>query len=158
MLWILPHLKARIFHGGKTVKTSTKYIITSTTQQVGEYREKQFIYLRQRQGRNTHLERKDVDILSNEEEHFFFHTNLTGPRILPKTLVLLFAKMDPTTEACGNMSTLTMGWCPLPFDLQGAFLHMCRREVFLDLKSRHLISLLQQSSASSTSFVFGVSG
>ena len=70
---------------------------------------------RLKQGRNTHLERKDVDILSNEKEHLFFHTYLTGPRILPKTLVLLFAKMDPTTEACGNMSTLTMGWCPLPF-------------------------------------------
>ena len=113
---------------------------------------------RLKQGRNTHLERKDVDILSNEKEHLFFHTYLTGPRILPKMPVQLFAKMDPTTEACGNMSTLTMGWCPLPFDLQGAFLHSCRRKVFLDLRSRHLISLLQQSSASATSFVLGMSG
>ena len=23
--------------------------------------------------------------------------------------------MDPTTEACGGMSTIIMGWCPLPF-------------------------------------------
>ena len=29
--------------------------------------------------------------------------------------VHLFAKMDPTTEACGGMSTVIMGWCPFPF-------------------------------------------
>ena len=48
-----------------------------------------------------------------------------------------------------------VGICPHLWDgnpsLQAAFLRMCRREVFLDLKNRHLIFLLQQSSASATS-------
>ena len=68
-----------------------------------------------KQSRNTHLERKDVDILSNEMGHLFFHTYLTDPTILPKMPVQLFAKMDLTTEVCGNMSILTMEWRPLPF-------------------------------------------
>ena len=50
----------------KTVKTSTKCIIISTTQHVEEHREKQFIYLRQRRGRNTHPE-KSAGVLLNEE-------------------------------------------------------------------------------------------
>ena len=37
----------------KTVKTSTKCIIISTTQHVGEHREKQFIYLRQARQKYT---------------------------------------------------------------------------------------------------------
>ena len=35
---------------------------------MGEHTEKQFVYLRQKQGRNTHPERKGVGILSNEEK------------------------------------------------------------------------------------------
>ena len=31
------------------------------------------------------------------------------------TRVQFFAKMDPTTEVCGCMSTLIVGWHPLPF-------------------------------------------
>lgn len=43
-----------------------------------------------------------------------FHTS-DLPRILPNTRAWVFAKMGPSTEACGHMPTLTMGWCLLPF-------------------------------------------
>ena len=36
---------------------------------MGEHTEKQFVFLRQKQGRDTHPERKYVVILPNEEEH-----------------------------------------------------------------------------------------
>ena len=35
---------------------------------MGEHTEKQFVYLRQKLGRNTHPERKGMGILSNKEE------------------------------------------------------------------------------------------
>ena len=35
---------------------------------MGEHTEKQSVYLRQKQGRDTHLERKGTGVLSNEEE------------------------------------------------------------------------------------------
>ena len=35
---------------------------------MGEHTEEQFVYLRQKQGRNTYQERKGVDVLPNEEE------------------------------------------------------------------------------------------
>ena len=41
--------------------------------------------------------------------------------------VQLFAKMDPTIEACEGVSALIMPWHPSLFDPQGAFLHMCRQ-------------------------------
>ena len=67
--------------------------------------------------------------------------------------------MYPSIEACGCISTL-MGWGPFPVQPQRRLPEQCAdREVFLDLRSGHLISLLQQSSASATSFVLGgVSG
>lgn len=40
---------------------------------------------------------------------------MTSPRTLANMSVNLFAKMDPTTEAWEGMSTIIMGWCPLPF-------------------------------------------
>ena len=46
----------------------------------------------------------------------------------------------------------------LPLDPQGAFVRACRQDVFLDLRSGRLISLLQRSSASATSFVLGARG
>ena len=68
-----------------------------------------------------------------------------------------FAKMDPTTEACVCMSTLIIGWSPPPFLTPGKPSCSCTdREVFLDLRRGHSISLLQQVSASATSFVLGV--
>ena len=42
-------------------------------------------------------------------------SHLAGPWILPKMHTQLFAKMDPTAEAWGCMSTLLMGWGLLPF-------------------------------------------
>ena len=35
---------------------------------MGEHTEKQFVYLRQKLGRNTHPERKGVGVLSKEQE------------------------------------------------------------------------------------------
>ena len=60
--------KQECFKETKTVKTGIKFIIRDTAQHVGEHTEKQFVYLRQKQGRNTHPERKGVGILSNEEK------------------------------------------------------------------------------------------
>ena len=88
----------------------------------------------------------------------FIFSLLTGPRTLPNRHVQLFAKMDPTTEVCGCMPTLIMGWHLLPFWPQEAFCACADRDFFLDLRSEHHISLLQQSSASASSFVLGVSG
>ena len=42
-------------------------------------------------------------------------SHLTHPWILPKMHAQLVTKMDPTGEAYGCMSTLIMGWGPLPF-------------------------------------------
>ena len=50
------------------VKTGTKFIIRDTEQCMGEHRGKQFVYLTQKQGRDTHPERKGMVILCNEEE------------------------------------------------------------------------------------------
>ena len=36
---------------------------------MGEHTEKQLVYLRQKQGRNTHPERKGVGVLPNEEKY-----------------------------------------------------------------------------------------
>ena len=45
----------------------------------------------------------------------FLSSHLTGPWTLPKMHTQLFAKMDPTAESSGCMSTPIMGWGPLPF-------------------------------------------
>ena len=90
--------------------------------------------------------------------YMFLFSQLTGPWTLRKRGVQFSAKMDSTTVACGCMSTPIM-------ELGSPFLTRKKpscpcadREVFLDLKGGHLISLLLQSSASATSFVLGVSG
>lgn len=63
--------------------------------------------------------------------------------------------MDPTAEASGCTSSLVMvGHVVAP--KEPAFTGT-DREVLPDLKSGHLISSLQQRSASATSFVLGVS-
>ena len=46
-------LKNAFLKEAKTVKTGTKFIIRDTAQ-VGEHTEKQFVYLRQKQGRDAH--------------------------------------------------------------------------------------------------------
>ena len=68
MPWLLSPLKNEFLKEAKTVKTGTKFTIKDTAQQVGEHTEKQFVYLKQKQGRDTHQERKGVGILPNEEE------------------------------------------------------------------------------------------
>ena len=67
--------------------------------------------------------------------------HLTDPWTLPQMCEHLFGKMDPTTEAYGYMSTVIMGWGPLPFwpPKKPPCTH-ADREVFIDL--RHHISLL----------------
>lgn len=79
---------------------------------------------------------------------------MTAPRP-PQDAYSTFAKMDPTVEACEGMSVLIMPWYPPYLTPKGAFLHVCRQGSLPDLRSGHLISLLQQSSASATSFVLG---
>ena len=87
----------------------------------------------QTRGRDPHLERS-VGVLSEENRStegrrsliqespsaslfpfgplscFFLHTG--GPWTLPKMRVQLFAKMDPTAEACGCISMLIIWWHP----------------------------------------------
>ena len=88
---------------------------------------------------------------------FFSHTRL-GPWALPKMRAWRFAKTDPTEKASGCMSTLIVGQESPLSDLQEAFLRICRQGSLPGPPSGHLISLLQQSSASAGSFVLGVSG
>ena len=45
----------------------------------------------------------------------FLSPHLTGPRTLPKMHVQLFSKMDCTIKGYRCMSTLIMGWDPIPF-------------------------------------------
>ena len=83
---------------------------------------------------------------------------LTSPRTLPKMPAQLSATMDPTAEACGCTSTLIMGWCPSIFDPQEAPPVRCRTGTSSLTSGAGTLSLLQQSSASATSSVLGVSG
>ena len=58
-----------IYHPeAETVNAGTKFIIRDIAQRVGEDLEKWFVYLRQKQGRDAHLERKGVGVLPSEEE------------------------------------------------------------------------------------------
>ena len=89
-----------------------------------ECTQKQFVYLRQKQGRDTHLQRsagvlnegrgKEAIQITSTGQSFrvfvyiwpvvsFFSLYPTGPSTLPKTPVQLFAKMDPTAEAWGGI-------------------------------------------------------
>ena len=45
----------------------------------------------------------------------FLSPHLTGPRTLPKMHVQLFSKMDCAIKGYRCMSTLIMGWDPIPF-------------------------------------------
>ena len=57
-------------------------------------------------------------------------SHLTCPRALRNMRAQLFSKMDSSPEAYGAaLASHIMGWCPLLFDPQGAFLCMC--SVFL---------------------------
>ena len=50
------------------MKTGTKFIIRDTAQCMGKHTGKQFVYPTQKHSRDTHSERKCMDILSNEGE------------------------------------------------------------------------------------------
>ena len=69
-----------------------------------------------------------------------------------------FAQVDSNAEVCGGLGITYYGVAPLLSDPQGVFLLLCSWGNFFDLRSGPLISLFQQSSASATSFVLGVSG
>ena len=109
----------------------------------------------QLRGDLNHFIRQSLWVLVYVQPGILFLSSFTGPKTLPNVHVHLFDKMDPISPvgACSHLL-----WIPSLFDPQGAFLRMCRSEVFLELRSGHLISLLQQSSASATSFVPRVSG
>ena len=105
---------------------------TSDTRQRHTQRGVQYI----RYQAETHLER-NAGVLSEEEQHstevmsftyqdspsgslftlgqLFLSSHLSGPQFRPKMYVQLFAKMDPTVEAYGCISTLIMKWGPLIF-------------------------------------------
>ena len=57
-----------MLQGDKNCKLDKKFIIRDTAQYMAKHTEKQVVYLRQKQGRNTPPERKGMSILSNEEE------------------------------------------------------------------------------------------
>ena len=68
-------LKARMFQGGQTVKTGTKFVIRDTTQCISlylnvslfsEHTGKQFVYPNQKLDRETHPE-SGVGVLDEEE-------------------------------------------------------------------------------------------
>ena len=54
--------------GRETVITGTKFIVRDIAQCVGKHTGKQFVYLTQNQGRDTHPEERGMGILSSEEE------------------------------------------------------------------------------------------
>ena len=78
----------------------------------------------------------------------YLSSHLTGPWILPKMHIQLFAKMGPTTEVSRWMYTLIMWWGLLPLGLppfstlQKPSCTFADREVFPNLRSGYLISLL----------------
>ena len=49
-------------------KICSKFITEDIARQVGEHTEKWFVWLRQKQGRDAHLERKGVGVPNNEGE------------------------------------------------------------------------------------------
>ena len=64
-----PPQSKKCFKEANTVDRGTKFIIRDTVQHMGEHTDKQFIYLSQKQDRNTYSEKKGMGILSDEEEH-----------------------------------------------------------------------------------------
>ena len=88
----------------------------------------------------------------------FLLSHLIGPRTLTKTHTQLFAKIDPITDLWVHVHTY-FGVGPPPFSIPKEPPCTCTdMEVFLDLRSGHFISLLQQKSASASRFVLGISG
>ena len=78
-------------------------------------------------------------------------------RTLPNMSACLFANMDSSIEGSGGLTAPIMGWCLLPFDPQGTFLHRCSPGGLFDLRSGCLLSLLQQLAAPVSNLVLKVS-
>lgn len=72
VLWLLKNAFFKetkcILQEAKTVRTGTKFLIRDITQRMGEHTRNQFAYPAQKQSRDTHPDRKGMDILSEEEE------------------------------------------------------------------------------------------
>ena len=85
-------------------------------------------------------------------------SQLTGPWTLPQVRVKLFSKIHLFSGAYGCMSTLIMGWGPSLFNLQEAFLSMCRQGSLCWTQewAPYLSALAELSFA--TSFVLGCLG
>ena len=64
-----------------------------------------------------------------------------------------FTQMDPTSEACGRMSTYCGVVLPPFLTPKEPSCTCADREVFLDFRSSHFISLFYQHSAFAISFV-----
>ena len=141
------------------LKTGTKF---RDTAQVGEHTEK---LLRQKQGWDTHLERKGVGVLPNEEERTreviqityigqffrvfvylwpvisFLFPHLTCSRTLSNPRAHLWTKWIPAQRPMGRLTSPILGWRLLLF-WQGAILCMCSRGGLLDLKNeKYVVSL-----------------
>ena len=154
---------------------------------MGEHTGKQFVYLSQKQGRNARPERKGMGVLSqcghpaaerstevivipSIGQAFrvfvylwpttsFLFSHLTGPWILPITCAQLFCWDGSQRRGLWSHVHTYCEVAASPFSAPKEPSCACAdREVFLDLRRGHLISLLQQSSASDTSFVLGVYG
>lgn len=95
----------------------------------------------------NHLHRTVLLDLCLHLANYLVSLCLTGPRTLSKMGAQLFVMMNPTTQACGYISTLTVegagGWQGLPFLTPKKPSCACiDREVFPDLRNGDLISLL----------------
>ena len=78
----------------------------------------------------------------------FLSSHPTCSGILPNMHAQLFAVMESTAEAWGICPHLLWSGAPSLLDSQEALLSLCERDIFLDLRSSHLIPLVLQSSAS----------
>ena len=88
--------------------------------------------------------------------NYLVSSHLTGPWILPKIHVEIFAKINPTIEAYGYISTLIMRWGLLPlWPSRNLPTHVQTRKSSLT-SGVGTLSLLQQSSTFATNFVLGV--
>ena len=132
---------------------------------MGEHTEKQFVYLKQKQGRDTHQERKGVGILPNEEEctrkviqitymwgffpvfvylrsiiSFLFHIwPVLGPSL---TCVRIFLpRWIQVQRPMGRLTPPIMGWHPPPLAPKETFCACRAREVSLTSRMSHMWSL-----------------
>ena len=62
----------------------------------------------------------------------------------------------PAQRPVGGLTTFILGWCPPPFLTPPVFLCMFSQGGFPDLRSGHLVSLLQQNPASAINFILRV--